>query len=137
MRKFNVSLTKGQVIYYQICVRVCVSGGGGVRVHFHQIFYDTAPPPAGLTKYFLRNTPQIGDNIQRFHSFAGNSQNVKTIARGTMDDPMHYHPRPQGLSTAPRAIDLIVATIRHEIVVLLPTNVRVSLLYARKLSLNV
>ena len=110
---------------------MCVCGGeGGVRVHFHQIFYDTAPPtppppPAGLTKYFLQNTPQIGDNIQRFHSFAGNSQNVRTIARGTMDDPLHYHPRPQGSSTAPRAIDLIVATIRHEIVVLLPTNVRV------------
>ena len=52
---------------------------------------------------------------------------VKTVARGFVKDSMHYRPRPCGLgrkcietSTAPRAIEKTVASIKHEIVVLLP-----------------
>ena len=50
---------------------------------------------------------------------------VKTVARGAVDDLIHYRPRPQGRgrcirsSTTPRAIELTVVYIRHEIVVLL------------------
>ena len=48
----------------------------------------------------------------------------KTVAPGAEDDPIYYPPRPQGRgrswigsSTALRAIDLTVVSIRHEIVV--------------------
>ena len=67
------------------------------------------------------------DSIQLFHTFAAT---VKSIARGAVDDPTHYHTRPQpkaidGANTAPRAIELTVVFIRHKIVVLLPNQCKV------------
>ena len=67
---------------------------------------------------------------------------VKTISRGAVDDRMHYWPRPSGLgrwstwsSTEPRAIELTLGRKGMKWLFYYLTNVRVCLIYVRKLSI--
>ena len=51
---------------------------------------------------------------------------------------MHYRPRPCDLRRSwIEAIELTIYSLRHEIIVYYPTNVKISLLNARKLSIYI
>ena len=67
---------------------------------------------------------------------------VKSIAKGVVDNPMQYSPRPRGLrplwigsSTALRKTELTVASIRHDIVVLLPNQCKNKFTLCQELSI--
>ena len=77
------------------------------------------------------------NNIELLHGFAGNSQNCHLRCCGQPDALWPEAARLIKPSTAQRAIESTATSKKHEIVVLLPNQCIVSLLYVRKLSIYV